>query len=221
MKIYLASADLGEIRWAAQSGLADGVLTTPALLGTVAPEDDGRDVLVEICRAVTLPVFVSAAAVNEADIFRDGKDLARISDQVIVQVPFVEDAIGAMRRLQADGVRIAATLVFNAAQALLASKVGAVAVVTNLAQLDAQGQDGPEIVGEMRAVFDAHETECDVIAAFASSASQLVACALAGADAIAVETAAMHALLVHPLTDRGLDQFLTDLSRRPKPRSLS
>lgn len=219
MKIFLATASLEEIRWAAGNGLCDGVLTTPALLHEERVAGEGHERLAEIARAVGLPILATVGSVGGEDIYRDGRALARISDQVAVQVPFVEDAVVAMRRLSSDGIRVAATLVFNAAQAVLAAKSGASSVSVHLDQLDAQGHEGIEEVREIRMVFDRHRIECDVLAAFPRNASQFTSSALAGADAQALSPATLRALLLHPLTDRGMDQFLTDLSRRgPRTR---
>jgi len=211
MKILLASADLDDIAWTATNGLLDSVLTTPALL---REEDrDERDQVAEICRIVDAPVYVTVHAVDGDDAYRDGKELSRISDQVVVQIPLVEDAVTAVRRLATEGIRVASLLVFNAAQALLAAKAGASSVVTPIDHLDQVGHSGIEIVRELRAVFDASGTECDVIALRPTTAMQFAECALAGADAVAVGANVLRHLLVHPLTDRGIDQFLSELAR--------
>jgi len=211
MKILLASADLDDIAWAASSGFLDGVLTTPALLRE--QERDERDQLTEICHAVDAPVYVTVHAVDGEDTYRDGKELARLSDQIVVQIPLIEDAIGAVRRLSNDGVRVASLLVFNAAQAILAAKAGASCVVTPIDHLDQVGHSGIDIVRELRRAFDASGTECDVIAMRPTTAMQFAECALAGADAVAVGASVLRHLLVHPLTDRGIDQFLSDIAR--------
>jgi len=211
MKILLASADLDDIAWAAGCGFLQGVMTTPALLRE--HDRDERDLLVEICRSVDVPVYVTVHAVDGEDTYRDGKELARLSDQIVVQIPLVEDTVGAVRRLNSDGIRIASLLVFNAAQALLAAKAGASSVITTIDRLDQVGHSGIEIVRELRAAFDASGTECDVIAMSPSTAIQFAECALAGADAVSVGASTLRHLLVHPLTDRGIDQFLSDLAR--------
>lgn len=211
MKILLASADLDDIAWTASNGLLDGILTTPALLRE--QERDERDHLVEICRVVDVPVYVTVHALDGDDAYRDGKELARLSDQIIVQIPLVEDAVTAVRRLASEGIRVASLLVFNAAQALLAAKAGASSVITPIDHLDQVGHSGIEIVRELRAVFDASGTECDVIALRPTAAMQFAECALAGADAVAVGANVLRHLLVHPLTDRGIDQFLSELAR--------
>jgi len=221
MKIFLASARLDDIRWAVSHALVDGVATTPALLAAESGVPDDRDLLGEICRATALPVAATVASVNAADIYRDGRELAKISDQIVVQIPLIEDAIASIRRLSAEGVRVTATLVFNAAQALLAARVGASTVSTAMDQLDALGQDATSVIRELRSVFDASTAECEVMAALAQNSAQFAACAHAGADAASVTAPVLRSLLLHPLTDRGLDQFLNDLSRHQKPRKTS
>ena len=211
MKILLASADLDDIVWTAANGLLDGVMTTPALLRE--HERDEREQLTEICRTVDAPVYVTVHAIDADDAYRDGKELARLSDQIVVQIPLVEDALGAVRRLTTEGVRVASLLVFNAAQALLAAKAGASSVVTSIDHIDQVGHSGIEIVRELRAAFDASGTECDIVAVRPTTAMQFAECALAGADAVAVSATVLRHLLVHPLTDRGIDQFLNDLAR--------
>ncbi len=212
MKIFLATAKLDDIRWAIGHGLVDGVVTTPSLVALADPDVDERELIAEICRTTAMPVWVTAGAVSAGDIYREGRELARISDHVVVQVPLVEDAVSAMRRLSTDGVRVAATLVFNAAQALLAAKAGAASVSTEIGRLEAQGQDGAAVVGEIREVFDVGTVECDLVAEMPSNAARFAACARAGADAVIVSAEILRMLLLHPLTDRGLDQLLRELS---------
>lgn len=213
MKLYLASANLDDVRWAAGRRLVEGVLTTPTLTRTEDVEDE-RERLREIARLVEGSVLATVHAVTADDVYRDGRELSKLSDNVIVQVPFVEDAIEAIHRLAADGVRVAATLVFSAAQALLASRVGAAAVVVAMDDLDASGHDAVGVIRDLRAVFDASGSEADIIALRPSNAAQFAACVNARADGVAVATDVLRTLLVHPLSDRGLDRFLQDISRQ-------
>ena len=220
MKIFLGSAVLAEVAWAADAGLADGVMTTPAQLHDEGGTDV-RGLIQDLCRASAGPVVVSVEAVRSDDMYRDGRELARLSDQVLVEVPLVEDGVAAIRRLSTDGVRVAASLVYSPAQALLAAKAGAAAVSCALQQLDAEGHYGLQVVEEIRAVFDAGGMECDVLAASALSASEFTRCVLAGADGVVLTPETLRALLVHPLTDRGVDRLLNTLSRLPKGRFVS
>jgi transaldolase len=220
MKIFLGSAVLAEVAWAADAGLADGVMTTPAQLHDEGGADT-RGLVQDLCRASAGPVVVSVESVRSDDMYRDGRELARLSDQVVVEVPLVEDGVAAIRRLSTDGVRVAASLVYSPAQALLAAKAGATAVSCALQQLDAEGHYGLQVVEEIRAVFDAGGMECDVLASSALSASEFTRCVLAGADGVVLTPDTLRALLVHPLTDRGVDRLLNTLSRLPKGRFAS
>jgi len=220
MKIFLGSAVLAEVAWAADAGLADGVMTTPAQLHDEGGAD-ARGLIQDLCRASAGPVVVSVEAVRSDDMYRDGRELARLSDQVVVEVPLVEDGVAAIRRLATDGVRVAASLVYSPAQALLAAKAGATVVSCALQQLDAEGHYGLQVVEEIRAVFDAAGVECDVLATSAVSASEFTRCVLAGADGVVLTPETLRALLVHPLTDRGVDRLLNTLSRLPKGRFAS
>jgi transaldolase len=218
MKILLASASVAEIAWAVDHGLADGLVPSPSQLAEQRPGTDGRELLAELARSVALPVHASVHSVDPGDIYRDGRELARISDNVVVQVPLVDDAVVAIRRLASEGVRVAATLVFSAAQALLAAKAGASVVTVPVDQLDALGQDSTLVLDQIRRLFDRGSVECDLVAGFPRSGATFTACAQAGADAVIIDLPTMRALLVHPLTDRGIDAFLRELSTRTKPR---
>jgi transaldolase len=212
MKIYLATASTDDVAWGAAHGMLDGVLTTPGLLADDA-ESEMRSHLSELCRLVHGPIFASVHAVDAAGAYRDGKELAKVSDQIVVQLPLVEEALGAMRRLQADGIRVSATHVYNSAQGLIAARAGASSVVTSVDRLDGAGHDGVGMIAELRTAFDASDAECDVIALHPSTATRFGACAMAGADGVAITADACRSLLVHPLTDRGIDEFLGDVAR--------
>jgi transaldolase len=212
MKIFLATARIDDVAWGAAHGMLDGVLTAPALLADDAA-GDARTHLLELCRLGHGPVFAAVQNIDATGAYRDAKELAKLSDQIVVLVPLVEDTLGAMRRLNADGIRVAATHVFNTAQALLAARAGASSVVIALDQLDAAGHDAVGVVREVRRAFDSSDAECDIVAVHPASPTQFGLCACAGADAVAVTEALCRALLVHPLTDRGVEQFLSDVAR--------
>jgi transaldolase len=212
MKIYLATASTDDVAWGAAHGMLDGVLTTPGLLAEDA-DSETKTHLAELCRLVHGPIFAGVYSIDANGAYRDGKELAKLSDQIVVQLPLVEETLGAMRRLRADGVRVSATQVFNSAQGLIAARAGVSSVVMAVDRLDAAGHDGVAMIAELRAAFDASDAECDVIAHGVASPAQFGACAVAGADAVALSADLCRALLVHPLTDRGIDEFLGDVAR--------
>jgi transaldolase len=218
MRIFLATTSLDEIRWATAASLIDGVVATPTIIAAELPTADARDVVTEIAKATKLPVCASVPAIGASDIYKGARELSKSVDHLIVAVPFIEDAVPAIRKLANDGVRVAATLVYSAAQGILAAKCGATMITVAIDTLESVGQSGPDIIYELRSAFDHAAAECDIAAAGPSSASSFAACAAAGADVAIVTPAVLRALLQHPLTDRGLDRFLGDISRRPKPR---
>ena len=220
MKIFLLTTSPEEVRWAESNGLIDAVVTTPMMLRR-NPRAEPRELLAELVSSTRLPICASVGAVHAHDIYTQGRELARLSEDLIIEIPLVEDAIVAIRRLSSEGVRVSADLVFNAAQALLAAKAGARMVSTALDQLDVMGDHGVNVVREIRAVFDADTTPCDILAAGATTAARFAECVLAGAHAVSVTPETLRALLVHPLTDRCVDQFLAELARQPRTRALT
>src|SRR5437762_801855 len=217
MNIYLESVDLEEIRNAASAGLADGVAFARTASADSA-DANTRERLEEISREFAFPVCVPVAAVTSNDIYSEARELAKISDHVVVQVPLVEDSLVPMARLTAEGVVVCATFVYSAAQALIAAKTGAAAVRITLEDLERYGQPGTRTLAEIKSALDAGEEECDVMAASALSSVQFAECALAGADIVCLTPETLRNLVVHPLSDRGVDRFLSDLARRPRAR---
>jgi transaldolase len=218
MRFYLATVSADDLRWAIDAGLCDGVVATPAVLAAEVPQADPREVLGEVAERTSLPIFASVQSLDAAEIARAGKALARIAEHVIVAIPFVEDALPAFRRLRKDGIRCAATLVHSVAQGVLAARAGASLVVVPVDALDAVGTPADAVIRELRLVFDRSAIECDIVVAGPSSAARFAELAVAGADAAVVTTAVLRSFLQHPLTDRGIDRFLSDISRRARPR---
>jgi transaldolase len=221
MNIYLESVNLDEIRNAASAGLADGVVFSR----TVSPADGGdgntRERLEEISREFAFPVCVPVGAVTSNDIYSEARELAKVSDHVVVQIPLVEDSLVPMARLTAEGVAVCATFVFSAAQAIIAAKTGAAAVRVTLDELEGYGQQATRTLADIKNALDAGGEECDVIAASPRTAVQFAECALAGADIVSIAPDVLRRLVLHPLSDRGIDKFLSELARRPKSRTPS
>jgi transaldolase len=213
MKIYLDTAKLDDIRWAAAAGLIDGVTTNPSLLAKVAGDADPRSLLVEICRTVEGPVSAEVVAIDAAGMYREGKELAKLAENVVVKIPMIEEGLTAIRRLSGDGIRVNVTLIFSAMQALLAAKAGAAYVSPFVGRLDDVGHEGMEVVRQIRTVFRNYDIETELLAASLRHPLHVLQAALAGADIGTMPPAVLRQLLLHPLTDRGLDQFLNDWSK--------
>jgi transaldolase len=219
MNIYLESVNLDEIRSSASAGLADGVAFSHVAFSVDAPDASARERLEEISREFAFPVCVPVGAVASADIYAEARELAKVSDHIVVQIPLVEDSLLPIARLSAEGVVVCATFVFNAAQAMIAAKAGATTVRVTLDDLETYGQSGAQALAEIKNVLEAGDRECDVMAASPRSAVQFAACALAGADIITLTPETLRQLVVHPLSDKGVDKFLSDLAKRPKSRT--
>jgi len=214
MRIFLDTASLAETQWALSVGLIDGVTTNPSLLAGELSDDDLTGHVAGLCRMVDGPVTVQLLSVTADDMYREGRDLARIADNLVLEIPMIEEGLIATRRLTADGVRVSMTLVFSAAQALLAAKAGADFVSPFVGRLDDVGSDGIAVVADVRRIFDQSGLECEIVASSIRTTRRFVDAVRAGAHAVAVPPAVLRSLLLHPLTDIGVDQFLNDWSKR-------
>jgi transaldolase len=184
MNIYLESVDLDEIRNAAAAGLAGGVAFSHT--ASDAADANTKERLEEISREFAFPICVPVGAVASGDIYAEARELAKVSDHVVVQIPLVEDSLVPMARLTAEGVVVCATFVFSAAQAIIAAKTGAATVRVTLDDLESYGQSGTRTLAEIKSALEAGDEECDVMAASPRSAVLFAECALAGADIICV-----------------------------------
>lgn len=213
MNIFIESVSLEEIRRAVSAGLADGVVVTDSdYAGSSSSE--GRSLISAVAEEFAVPICVEVAAVSGEEMYREARELAKISDNLVVQLPLVEDAVEPMHRLSHEGVGICANFVFNGAQAVLAAKAGASMVRVSLQDLDAQGQTSADAVTEIRSLLEASDCECDVMVASPATTTQFTECIAAGAQIVSIQPSVLNALLLHPLTDRGVDRFLGGLSRR-------
>jgi len=213
MKFFLDTAEVSEIKWAAEAGLIDGVTTNPSLMSRDAGEVDPKQVLKEICSAVDGPVSAEVIAVDSDGMYQEGRDLAKIADNIIIKVPLIEDGLAATRKLVADGIKVNVTLAFSSVQCLIAAKAGATYVSPFLGRLDDIGHDSMEIIRETRLIYDNYDYETEILAASIRHPRHVAESAMAGADVATIPTGVLKKLLLHPLTDRGLDQFLNDWSK--------
>ncbi len=213
MNIFVESVSLDEIRRSVAAGLADGVVVSDAsYAGSTSAE--GRELIEAVAQEFAIPICVEVRAISSEEMYREARELARISDHLVIQLPLVEDAVEPMHRLSLEGVDICANFVFNGAQAVLAAKAGASMVRVSLHDLDAQGQTSSDAVTEIRSLLQSSECECDVMVASPSTSTQFTECISAGAQIVCVRPDVLQSLLLHPLTDRGVDRFLSGLSRR-------
>jgi len=219
MKFFLDTANLADIRWATQAGLIDGITTNPTLLARSAGDVEPNDVLKEICSLVDGPVSAEVVALDTAGMYAEGRELARLADNIVVKIPMLEEGMVAVRRLSADGIKVNVTLAFSSVQCLIAAKAGATYVSPFLGRLDDVGEDGMAVIRETRTIFDNYGYETEILAASIRHPRHVAEAAMLGADAATMPTDVLKKLLLHPLTDRGLDQFLNDWSKLAAARS--
>jgi transaldolase len=212
MKIFIDSSDAKEIRELAETGVIDGVTTNPSLIAKSGRPF--REVIAEICAAVPGPVSAEVTAVDFDGMMREGTTLAAIAGNVVVKVPLTWDGLKACRALTGNGHKVNVTLCFSANQALLAAKAGARFISPFVGRLDDAGEDGVELIREIRTIYDNdEELSTAILAASLRSPNSVKQVALAGADVATIPPAVIRALVRHPMTDAGLAAFLADWSK--------
>jgi transaldolase len=209
MKFFVDTADIDEIRALAATGMVDGVTTNPTLIAK-----SGRNVIDcirEICAIVEGPVSAEVAALDAGRMIDEGRKLAKIAQNVAVKVPLTWEGLRACRTLSELGIMVNVTLCFSANQALLAAKSGASFISPFIGRLDDIGHDGVALIREIRRIYDNYaDLSTEVLAASARHPQHVTQCALAGADIITIPPGVLRQLAAHPLTDKGLAQFLAD-----------
>ena len=211
MKIFIDSGSLRDIESMVPLGIIDGVTTNPSLLAKES--DDPRAIIKKICRAVQGPVSAEVVATDAAGMIAEGRELAKIDEHVVVKIPFTREGIKAIKALSSEGIRINTTLIFTAPQALFAAKAGASYVSPFIGRLDDVGQEGMDVIREARVIFDNYSIETEILAASIRHPRHVVEAAMIGADVATLPPDVLKKLLLHPLTDRGLDQFLADWNK--------
>lgn len=210
MKIFLDTADLDAIGRAAEAGLIDGITTNPSLLAQVAGGRDPSELFVEICKLVDGPISAEVVALDTAGMLEEGRRLAGLHDNIVVKVPLTEAGLRACRALRDEGIRVNVTLCFSAVQALLAAKAGASYISPFVGRVDDVGQDGMELVAEIREVYDNYGIETEILAASLRHPRHVLHAMLIGADCATLPPKVLYQLMKHPLTDSGLERFLSD-----------
>lgn len=209
MKFFVDTADLNDIRDLAATGMVDGVTTNPSLIAKSG--GDFLDTIRQICALVEGPVSAEVAATDAETMEAEGRHLAALAKNVAVKVPLTWDGLRVCRALTGSGIMVNVTLCFSANQALLAAKAGATFISPFIGRLDDAGQDGMTLIREIRQIYDNYpELKTQLLAASARHPQHVTQCALAGADIVTLPPAILRQLASHPLTDKGLAQFLKD-----------
>ncbi len=208
MKIFIDSAEVEKIKRFSASGMADGVTTNPTLI--LKSGRKHKEVIQEICRLVEGPVSVEGVEEKAEGMARDGEEFASWAKNVVVKVPMTEEGLKAVRMLSKKGIRTNVTLVFSAAQALLAAKAGATFVSPFLGRLDDVGEEGMDLVRQIVAIYKNYGFKTQVLAASIRSPLHIVQAALAGADIATVPPDVLEKAYRHGFTDAGIKKFYED-----------
>ena len=208
MHLFLDTTDTAVLKGLASTGLVDGVTTNPTLIAK-----SGRnmlEVIAEICGVIDGPVSAEVAAMDVAGMLAEGRKLAGIASNIVVKVPLTREGLTATRTFTAEGIQTNVTLCFSAAQALLAAKAGATYISPFIGRLDDHGANGMDLITEIRAIYDNYDFDTEILAASIRSPQHVTEAALAGADCATIPPEVFLALFKHPLTERGLQQFMAD-----------
>ncbi|MCY4152619.1 MAG: fructose-6-phosphate aldolase [Aestuariivita sp.] len=208
MKFFVDTADIESIRELSEFGMVDGVTTNPSIIAKSGRHI--RDVIEEICSIIKGPVSAEVAATECDTMMAEGRKLAEIASNVVIKLPLTWDGLKACRKLTDEGHMVNVTLCFSANQALLAAKAGASFVSPFIGRLDDINLDGLDLIEEIRTLYDNFQFPTEILAASIRSANHVLHSALIGADVITAPPAVIRQLADHPLTDKGLDQFLAD-----------
>jgi transaldolase len=213
VKFFIDTADIEEIRKAHAMGMVDGVTTNPSLVAKT-----GRpfaDVLKDILAIVDGPVNAEVVALDAPSMVKEGKNYAKLHDNIVVKVPMTTEGLVAVKQLTADGIHTNVTLIFSPNQALLAAKAGATYVSPFVGRLDDISEDGMAMVSQILEIFDNYDFETQTLVASIRHPIHVMQAARMGADVATLPFAVMQQLAHHPLTDSGLKKFLSDWEKVP------
>jgi transaldolase len=208
MKIFIDSGNLKEIEGLVPLGIIDGITTNPSLLAK--EPGDYKQTLKKICQIVKGPTSAEVVATDADGMIREGRDLAAIDEHIVVKVPFTREGVKACKTLSSEGMRVNVTLIFSAAQALLAAKVGATYVSPFVGRLDDIATSGMGLISDIVEIFENYQFTTEILVASTRGPMHIVEAARLGADICTCPAAVIEALFKHPLTDIGLEKFLKD-----------
>ena len=210
MRFFIDTANVEEIRMANEMGIICGVTTNPSLIAKEGR--DFRQVIGEIAAIVDGPISgeVNAAAVEAEQMIREGREIAAIHRNMVVKIPMTPEGLKAVKVLRSEGIKTNVTLVFSAAQALLAARAGATYVSPFLGRLDDISMPGIDLIRSIAEIFAVHDIDCQIISASVRNPIHVIDCAAAGADIATVPYKVLMQMIKHPLTDQGIDKFQKD-----------
>ncbi|MGB3243818.1 MAG: fructose-6-phosphate aldolase [Sulfitobacter sp.] len=211
MKFFVDTADIDAIAELNDLGMVDGVTTNPSLI-----LKSGRDIMEvtkEICSIVSGPVSAEVVALESDAMIAEGRKLAEIAENITVKLPLTWDGLKACKVLTGEGKMVNVTLCFSATQALLAAKAGATFISPFIGRLDDINLDGMDLIEDIRTIYDNYGFETNILAASIRSVNHVKDCARIGADVITAPPDVIKKLAMHPLTDKGLDQFMQDWAK--------
>jgi transaldolase len=209
MKFFIDTANLDEIREANELGLIDGVTTNPSLVAKEG-DVDFKEHIAKICSMVKGDVSAEVTALDTEGMLREGREYAKIAPNVVVKCPLTLEGLKATRTLTDEGTGVNVTLCFSAAQALLAAKAGAKYISPFIGRLDDIGTNGMQLILDIVQIYGNYGFSTEVLAASIRHPMHIVDCALAGADVATIPFKVIQQLVKHPLTDKGLEGFLSD-----------
>jgi len=213
VKIFIDTADVAQIREAYSWGVVDGVTTNPTHVSKTGRP--ARDVYEEICRLVPGPISLETIGLDAETIVAEGRELAKIADNVVIKVPIVCEGLKAVKRLSAEGIQTNVTVNFSPLQALLAAKCGATYISPFVGRLDAIGHVGMELVRQIKTIYENYNFPTQVLAAAVRHPLHVLEAALLGADVCTMSFDVLKQLYDHPLTDLGIATFLKDWQKVP------
>jgi transaldolase len=215
MQFFIDTANLNEIKEANDLGVLDGVTTNPSLMAKegITGKDNILAHYKAICKIVDDNVSAEVISTDFDGIIKEGKELAKIDDKIVVKVPMIKDGVKAIKAFSSEGIRTNCTLVFSSGQAILAAKAGASYVSPFIGRLDDISHDGLDLIEQMVQIYTNYGFETQILAASVRHTMHLIKCAEIGADVVTCPLNVITSLLKHPLTDSGLEKFLADYKK--------
>jgi transaldolase len=212
MKFFIDTANLKDIAEAHDMGILDGVTTNPSLMAKegITGKENILNHYVAICNIVDGPVSAEVIATDFEGMVREGEELAALHKNIVVKIPMLAEGLKAIKYFSAKGIRTNCTLIFSAGQALVAAKAGATYISPFLGRLDDVSTDGLQLIEQIRVIYDNYAFDTEILAASVRHPMHIINCASIGADVMTGPLSAIKALVKHPLTDIGLQQFLAD-----------